>query len=201
MNYTREPIIETVITPREGCKLILRNSKGLQQEDYYVDAVEVISFGNSIFFRSIERPKSFLLPANDYEVIEVKETRMILKSISSDKSIKIKSTKEDEKSEKRSSKKRRAKEEKMYKEKEKEKTSPEEVVKSSVARRLFPPPSHLIKEKLIKEKDVEEIKKEEVVKNDEEIVLPPVEREEEKPIENENEEKNLPPEENTDNNA
>ena len=89
MNFTREPILETVITPREGCKLVLRNSKGNGQEDYFVDAVEVVSFGHSFFFRSTERPKSFLVPVSDYEVLELKETRMILKNVSTERSIKI----------------------------------------------------------------------------------------------------------------
>ncbi len=89
MNFTREPIIETVITPREGCKLVVRSSKGTGQEDYFVDAVEVVSFGHSFFFRSQERPKSFLVPVSDYEILEVKETRMVLKNVSTDRSIKI----------------------------------------------------------------------------------------------------------------
>lgn len=89
MNFTREPIIETVITPREGCKLVVRSSKGASQEDYFVDAVEVVSFGHSFFFRSQERPKSFLVPVSDYEILELKETRMVLKNVASDRSIKI----------------------------------------------------------------------------------------------------------------
>lgn len=89
MNFTREPIIETVITPREGCKLVVRSSKGVAQEDYFVDAVEVVSFGHSFFFRSQERPKSFLVPVSDYEILELKETRMVLKNVSTDRSIKI----------------------------------------------------------------------------------------------------------------
>lgn len=89
MNFTREPIIETVITPREGCKLVVRSSKGTSQEDYFVDAVEVVSFGHSFFFRSLERPKSFLVPVSDYEILELKETRMVLKNASVERSIKI----------------------------------------------------------------------------------------------------------------
>ncbi len=89
MNFTREPIIETVITPREGCKLVVRSSKGGTQEDYFVDAVEVVSFGHSFFFRSLERPKSFLVPVSDYEILELKETRMVLKNAGSERSIKI----------------------------------------------------------------------------------------------------------------
>lgn len=89
MNFTREPIIETVITPREGCKLVVRSSKGASQEDYFVDAVEVVSFGHSFFFRSQERPKSFLVPVSDYEILETKETRMVLKNVGGDQAIKI----------------------------------------------------------------------------------------------------------------
>lgn len=89
MNFTREPIIETVITPKEGYKLILRNSKVGSQEEYAVDAIEVVSFGHSFFFRSLERPKSFLVPVSDYEVIEAKETRVVLKNATFERSIKI----------------------------------------------------------------------------------------------------------------
>lgn len=88
MNFTREPIILTVITPKEGCKLVIRNALG-GQEDIFVDAIEVISFQEVVFFRSLERPKSFLFPTSHYEVIEVKETRMVLKSATAEKSIKI----------------------------------------------------------------------------------------------------------------
>ncbi len=89
MHFTREPIIETVITPREGCKLVVRSSKGNGQEDYYVDAVEVVSFGHSFFFRSLEKPKCFLVPVSDYEILELRETRMVLKNVSQERAIKI----------------------------------------------------------------------------------------------------------------
>ena len=97
MDYTREPIVETVVTPREGCKLAVRNSKGAGTEEFFVDALEVVSFGNSFFFRSIERPKSFLLPVTDYEVIEVREPRIALKHGGVDRSIKIGGGKESSK--------------------------------------------------------------------------------------------------------
>ncbi|MBA3721738.1 MAG: hypothetical protein H0W88_04990 [Parachlamydiaceae bacterium] len=89
MDFTREPIIETIITPKDGCKLVVRSSKGVSQEEYFVDAVEIVSFAHSFFFRSLERPKSFLVPVTDYEVVEVREARMVLKNVSSDRSIKI----------------------------------------------------------------------------------------------------------------
>lgn len=89
MDFTREPIIETVITPKEGCKLVVRSSKTVGQEEYFVDAVEVVTFGNAIFFRSLERPKAFIVPASDYEVLEVREARIVLKNVGMDRSIKI----------------------------------------------------------------------------------------------------------------
>ncbi len=89
MNFTREPIIETIITPKDGYKLVVRNSKGDSQEEYHVDAVEVVSFGHSFFFRSLERPKSFLVPVSDYEVIETKEMRVVLKNVNIERAIKI----------------------------------------------------------------------------------------------------------------
>ncbi len=89
MDFTREPIIETVITPKEGCKLVVRSSKSTGQEEYFVDAVEVVSFGHSFFFRSLERPKTFFVPATDYEILEVRETRMVLKNVGIDRTIKI----------------------------------------------------------------------------------------------------------------
>jgi hypothetical protein len=89
VDFTREPIIETVITPKEGCKLVVRSSKSTGQEEYFVDAVEVVSFGHSFFFRSLERPKTFFVPANDYEILEVRETRMVLKNVGIDRAIKI----------------------------------------------------------------------------------------------------------------
>ncbi|MCH9625805.1 MAG: hypothetical protein S4CHLAM123_09850 [Chlamydiales bacterium] len=89
MNFTREPIVETVITPKDGFKLVIRNSKSGGQEEFFVDAVEVISFGSTSFFRSLEKPKSFLVPVNDYEILETREVRISLKTTGSERGIKI----------------------------------------------------------------------------------------------------------------
>lgn len=86
MDFTREPIIETIITPKDGCKLVIRSSKSGGQEEFFVDAIEVVSFGSSFFYRSLERPKAFLVPASDYEVLEVREARMVLKNVATDRS-------------------------------------------------------------------------------------------------------------------
>ena len=89
MDFTREPLIETVITPKEGFKLIIRATSGTTQEEYAVGAVEVVSFGHCYFFRSLEKPKAFLLPMTEYEVVESRETRTVLKKPQIEKSIKI----------------------------------------------------------------------------------------------------------------
>lgn len=89
MDFTREPIIETIVTPMEGYKLIVRSSKGTAQEEFVVEAVEVVSFGHSFFFRSLEKPKAFLVPISDYEILEMKETRVALKNVSFERTIKI----------------------------------------------------------------------------------------------------------------
>jgi len=80
VDFTREPIIETVITPREGYRLVVRSSKGAGYEEHFVEALEVVSFGSSVFFRCVERPKPFIVPVADYEVLEVREPRMVLKT-------------------------------------------------------------------------------------------------------------------------
>lgn len=88
MNFTREPIIETVITPKDGYKLVIRNCRS-PQDEFFVDAVEVVSFGKAIFFRSLEKPKCFLVPVNEYEILESRESRIILKTTGTERGIKI----------------------------------------------------------------------------------------------------------------
>ncbi len=45
--------------------------------------------GTPSFSAHLERPKSFLVPVSDYEILELKETRMVLKNVSTERSIKI----------------------------------------------------------------------------------------------------------------
>jgi hypothetical protein len=80
VDYTREPIVETVITPKDGYRISVRSSKIPGQEEYVVEALEVITFGTNCFFRNLERPRAFMVPASDYEVLEVRETRVSLKA-------------------------------------------------------------------------------------------------------------------------
>ncbi len=94
MNFTREPIIETIISAKEGYKLSIKSSKSPEAEEYLVDAVEVVSFGGTFFYRCQEKPKTFFIPAADFEIVEVKEARLLIKNPNIDKSIKIAGGKE-----------------------------------------------------------------------------------------------------------
>jgi len=94
VHFTREPLTETIITPREGYKLLLR-AVGECQEEYVVDSVEVVTFGACWFFRSLEKPRVFLLPMLGYEIVEIQETRTVLKKPQVGKTIKIGAKKKD----------------------------------------------------------------------------------------------------------
>jgi hypothetical protein len=89
VNFTREPIIETIISPREGYRLIVRSTKHASDEEFTVDAVEIVSFGSALFYRSLEKPHPFLLPVADYQVVEGKESRVVLKNAKFERTIKI----------------------------------------------------------------------------------------------------------------
>ena len=89
MDYTREPIVETVITPKDGHRIAVRNSKNPGQEEFIVDALEVVTFGAHCFFRSLERPRAFMVPASDYEILEVREQKLALKAASLEGSVRL----------------------------------------------------------------------------------------------------------------
>lgn len=99
MHFTREPIIETIVTPKDGHKLLVRSSKIAGAEEYFVDALEIVSFGTSYFYRSTEKPKPFLLSVTDYEVVEARETKIALKTSGVERGIKIGGGKESSKKE------------------------------------------------------------------------------------------------------
>ncbi|MCF7851870.1 MAG: hypothetical protein K9M07_01365 [Simkaniaceae bacterium] len=173
MNFTREPIIETIITPKDGFKLVVRNSKGKDVEEYSIDALEIVSFGGAIFYRSTEKPKAFLLPVSDFEVVEARESKVMLKSATIDKTIKIAGGKEpiktpEEKEEQFTSassgdkRKKRGKKKKGYEKKE-EKFEPSKalpeggmVPTTSHIKTLIPPPTTLISETISRYKAIGE---------------------------------------------
>lgn len=89
MYFTREPVIETVITSREGYKLSVRNTKHLSQDPFIVEAVEVICLGSTSFFRNCDHSKPFVVPAGDYEIMEVRDAKINLKAVGLDRGVKI----------------------------------------------------------------------------------------------------------------
>ena len=162
MDFTREPIIETIITPKEGFKLVIRNSSGKLQEEYGVSSVEIVSFGKSLFFRSLEKPKPFLLPVSEYEVIETREIRTVLKKPQTEKTIKIgggKATgKTANKSKEKETHKENSEKEKPKKSSRRNSSSEKKPKKeapppSSTRRTLLPPPTSLISEQINRYKD------------------------------------------------
>lgn len=171
MNFTREPVVESVVTPKEGYKLLLRNSTGSGQEEFFVEAVEIVSFGQNCFFRSLEKPKNFLIPIADYEILEVREARMVFKTTAVEGGIKIaggkgggdvKAAASEQKTEKRRERRR------VRKKKGDEEivvTEPEvataEPASADVSRSsLIPPPPTLIFETMAHKKEEEEVVKE-----------------------------------------
>merc|ERR1711991_1190714 len=63
-----------------------RSVHGSQQsQEFFVPAVEIVTFGSLYFFRCLEKPTPFLLPMSDYIVLEVKETLPPLKISSPEK--------------------------------------------------------------------------------------------------------------------
>ena len=80
MNFTREPILETIISAKEGYKLKLKSTKHEGSAEYLVDAIEVVSFGTTFFYRSGEPAHTFFVPAQDFEIEQVRQARLALKA-------------------------------------------------------------------------------------------------------------------------
>jgi hypothetical protein len=89
VHFTREPIVESVLSARDGYKLVLKNSKLSSSTEISAEVIEIVSFTGTLFYRSQDRSKNFLLPASDFEVSEVKDARLVLKNISLEKSNKL----------------------------------------------------------------------------------------------------------------
>ena len=87
MQFTREPTVESILCAKEGFKLSIKNSKNPATEPLLVESVQIVSFGGAIFYRHQDRPKAFLLPACDYEVVEVREMKLALKTPAVEKGV------------------------------------------------------------------------------------------------------------------
>lgn len=202
MNFTREPLIETIITPREGYQLQLRSSKGQAQEEFIVEAVEVISFGKATFFRSLEKPKCFLVPVSDYELIEVREARQVLKTSATERGYKIGGGREtllktakdeisepeptatasaeprtDKRRERRRSRKKHTKGEGDQVEREEENaeapSTPEVKTKKAEKPTLIPPPTTLISESITRYKALQAAAETENEDKVKSVLIPP----------------------------
>jgi hypothetical protein len=176
VHFTRDPIIETIITARDGHKILIRDVNHVHDE-YYVDIIEVVRLGDHCYYRCQEKPKPFLVPSSHFELLEVREPRMALKtSLNVEKGIKISPQKEgagskdaessELKSEKKKEKKRtkKIKEPKIEKEKEEAEEPAESVSKEAKPevppvekRSLIPPPSTLISETIARYKNTSAI--------------------------------------------
>jgi hypothetical protein len=176
VHFTRDPIIETIITARDGHKILIRDVNHAHDE-YYVDMIEVVRIGDHCYYRCQEKPKPFLVPATLFELLEVREPRMSLKtSINVEKGIKISAQKDgakpkegesqESKSDKKKEKKRiRKKKEKSEETKvdtdENEDEPQDEAIKVMMPpperRALIPPPATLISETITRYKNTSAI--------------------------------------------
>ena len=78
MDFTREPIIESIIVPADGYKLSVRKA-AQTDEGVLLEAVELVSFQNHLFYRSKANKKAFLVPVDQYELVEVRDVKVSLK--------------------------------------------------------------------------------------------------------------------------
>jgi len=151
VNFTREPLVETVIASREGHKLVVRSATKHDQEDFSVDSVEVVSFGHCFFFRCLEKPKVFLIPMANYEIIEVREVRPTLKKPQVEKGSK---NSENKKAVEVTDNKEEGGEGETHKREKKRmrkhctKVEKKEGVGEPIRRMLLPPPTSLISEQI-----------------------------------------------------
>lgn len=78
MYYTREPIILSVLSAKEGYNLVLKSTKISNEEPYAVASVSIVNFSGAIFYRSLF-DRDFLLPVSDYIVVEEKQVKLNVK--------------------------------------------------------------------------------------------------------------------------
>tara|TARA_B100000989_G_C19434394_1_gene424482 strand:+ start:197 stop:790 length:594 start_codon:yes stop_codon:yes gene_type:complete len=170
VNFTREPTIETVITSKEGYKLNLTPiNQATENDEFLVSAVELIAFGNCFFLRSLEKPKEFMLPANEYKISEQKEIRPTVKKPKVEKQIKIAGGKKTTEKKATQPPKKEPSSAQKNKKEDPEKTTTKEVLKENNGRQeipvisddilkqrksLLPPPTTLISEQIDRYKSI-----------------------------------------------
>jgi|GEM_PF-3352338 len=149
MHFTREPILETIISAKEEYKLKIKNTKNEAGATYLVDAVEVVCFGTTYFYRSGEPSHTFFVPAQDFEIEQVRQVRLALKA-ATESSIKIGSGSEStnkQSLEKAKDKKKQKPSKEHQKEKEDQKVQEGEVQEPTESVELSEPPKSISKEK------------------------------------------------------
>lgn len=73
MHFTREPIIETIISARAGGELVLR-SFGHDAIEFRATTIEVIQLGTIIFYRSSDMYNDFLLSSQSHSLFETRSS-------------------------------------------------------------------------------------------------------------------------------
>ncbi len=162
MYFTRDPVVETLITAREGYRLLIRSTTSTEHEEFLVDMVEVVNLGSVCFFRSLEKPKAFLIPAADYVLLEVKEQRVALKApitVSQQKGSSKGNQKDSHRGENPPTQKHSGKKQKKQRkiaEEEEVITPPREPVEEPVMEKplLIPPPPLLISDTISRYKEM-----------------------------------------------
>ena len=74
-------LLKQLLPPKKGVNWLSAAAKASGQEEYFVDAVEVVSFGHSLFLSLSGKAKSISSACEDYEILEVREARMVLKNV------------------------------------------------------------------------------------------------------------------------
>src|SRR3990167_10702335 len=87
--YKKEPIQESIISARDGHKILVKSTKHSTEGEFFVDAVEVVSFGPQIFYRCLEKPRPFFLPASDFLIEEVKDQKVAIRHTVEGKNTKV----------------------------------------------------------------------------------------------------------------
>ena len=134
MHFTRDPIVETVLTARDGYKFNLTHmSNG---KEYSTTVVQIVSIGNVVCYCSVDQVDSFLLPLAEYQLVEVKEAKLPLKMPSEKTS--------DSGRFNKPSRKRRKKPYKAEKEESPQQPQKKDDENQKFSAKMIPPPSNLV---------------------------------------------------------
>lgn len=138
MYFTREPIIQTIISAREGYTICIRSLS--TEEEVQVEVVELVTFDTMSFYRCTEKGTMYLLPANNYQILEERVQSMVLKTTGrKDKEIRIGKGKEEGEVLQKEDKKKSRKKNKAIRAKESENRESEKIRDSEKSREAEKP--------------------------------------------------------------